>query len=67
MHEVNMYTKMYLKRDLSPICNFFFFSEYNAQGQQRQIFADSLQFWADVSGLTFSEVRSASSADIKIR
>ncbi|KAM7433598.1 the peptidase M10A [Porites harrisoni] len=34
--------------------------------QQRQIFADSLQFWADVSGLTFSEVSSASSADIKI-
>ena len=66
MHEVNMYTNMYLKRDLSPICHFFF-SEYNAQDQQRQIFADSLQFWADVSGLTFSEVRSASSADIKIR
>ena len=37
------------------------------QGQQRQIFGDALQFWADVSGLTFSEVSSASSANIKIR
>ncbi|KAL9970696.1 hypothetical protein ACROYT_G023108 [Oculina patagonica] len=34
--------------------------------QQRQIFADALQFWADVSGLTFSEAGSAAEADIKI-
>lgn len=34
--------------------------------QQRQIFGQALQFWADVSSLTFSEVSSASSADIKI-
>ena len=54
---------------LKGICHLsvIVFSEYFAQNQQRQIFADSLQFWADVSGLTFSEVSSASSADIKIR
>ncbi|KAL9970450.1 hypothetical protein ACROYT_G022826 [Oculina patagonica] len=34
--------------------------------QQRQIFADALQFWADVSWLTFSEAGSAGEADIKI-
>ncbi|KAL9986776.1 hypothetical protein ACROYT_G000971 [Oculina patagonica] len=34
--------------------------------QQKQIFADALQFWADVSAMTFSEVSSASDADIKI-
>ena len=39
----------------------------HAQDQQRQIFGDALQFWADVSSLTFSEVNNASDADIKIR
>lgn len=34
--------------------------------QQRRIFGQALQFWADVSGLRFSEVGSASEADIKI-
>lgn len=66
VHEVNVYTNMYLKKGFVTYLSLFF-SEYFAQNQQRQIFADSLQFWADVSGLTFSEVSSASTADIKIR
>ncbi|XP_073248647.1 matrilysin-like [Porites lutea] len=34
--------------------------------QQRKVFGDALQFWADVSGLTFNEVSTARNADIKI-
>lgn len=34
--------------------------------QQRQIFREALQFWADVSGLTFREIDTASASDIKI-
>ncbi|XP_078357018.1 stromelysin-3-like isoform X2 [Oculina patagonica] len=35
--------------------------------QQKEIFANALKFWADVSAMTFSEVSSARNADIKIR
>ena len=37
------------------------------QEKQREIFGKALKFWGDVSGLKFSEVSSASEADIKIR
>ena len=37
------------------------------QDQQKQMFADALKLWADVSPLTSSEVSSASKADMKIR
>ena len=43
------------------------FSSTRSQDQQRKIFGDALQFWADVSGLTFNEVSIARNADIKIR
>ena len=43
------------------------FSSTRSQDQQRKIFGDALQFWADVSGLTFNEVSTARNADIKIR
>lgn len=35
--------------------------------QQDRIFAKALQYWADVSGLSFSRANSARSADLKIR
>lgn len=37
------------------------------QDQQTVIFGQAFKFWADVSGLSFSEVMDANSADIKIR
>ena len=37
------------------------------QNEQRQIFHNAFQMWADVSSLTFSDVSSPSDADIKIR
>lgn len=37
------------------------------QDLQDKIFAKALKFWSDVSGLSFSQASSASSADIKIR
>ena len=43
------------------------FSSTRPQDQQRKIFGDALQFWANVSGLTFNEVSIARNADIKIR
>ena len=43
------------------------FSSTRSQDQQRKIFGDALQFWANVSGLTFNEVSIARNADIKIR
>ena len=43
------------------------FSSTRSQDQQRKIFGEALQFWADVSGLTFKEVSIARNADIKIR
>lgn len=52
------------KKDLT------FFVEYGAdlpQDLQDKIFAKALKFWSDVSGLSFSQASSASSADIKIR
>ena len=52
------------KKDLT------YFVEYGAdlpQDLQDKIFAKALKFWSDVSGLSFSQASSASSADIKIR
>lgn len=43
------------------------FPSTRSQDQQRKIFGNALQFWADVSGLTFNEVSIARNADIKIR
>jgi len=47
-----------------------YFVEYGddlSQYQQDTIFQKALQFWADVSGLSFSTASSSSAADIKIR
>lgn len=41
--------------------------ELFAQEQQKEIFAKALQYWADVSKLSFRSVESPSEADIKIR
>ena len=52
------------KKDLT------YFVEYGAdlpQDLQDKIFAKALKFWSDVSGLSFSQASSASSAVIKIR
>lgn len=52
------------KKDLT------YFVEHGAdlpQDLQDKIFAKALKFWSDVSGLSFSQASSASSADIKIR
>ncbi len=38
-----------------------------SEAQQDRIFAKALQYWADVSSLSFRRVNSASSADLKIR
>lgn len=38
-----------------------------SRSQQDRIFAKALKYWADVSGLSFSRVNSARSADLKIR
>ena len=40
------------------------FSSTRSQDQRRKIFGDALQFWANVSGLTFNEVSIARNADI---
>ena len=37
------------------------------QSQQESIFRKALQYWADVSGLSFSRTYSPQGADIKIR
>ena len=42
-------------------------SQLQLQDEQRQIFHEAFEMWADVSSLTFSEVSSPSDADIKIR
>ena len=47
-----------------------YFVEYGedlSQYQQDIIFQKALQFWSDVSGLSFSRASSSSAADIKIR
>ena len=52
------------KKDLT------YFVEHGAdlpQDLQDKIFAKALKFWSDVSGLSFSQASSASSADLKIR
>ena len=41
--------------------------ELFAQEQQKEIFAKALQYWAEVSKLSFRSVESPSEADIKIR
>ena len=38
-----------------------------SRDQQDRIFAKALQYWADVSSLSFSRVKSAHDADLKIR
>merc|ERR1711909_67461 len=46
-----------------------YFVEYGrdlSQREQDRIFAKAFQYWADVSGLSFSRASSASSADLKI-
>jgi len=46
----------------------FFFCDHNdAKDEQKQAFAAAMKMWSDVTNLTFSEVNSASSADLKIR
>lgn len=47
-----------------------YFVEYGAdlsRSKQDDVFEKALKFWSDVSGLSFSTTRSASTADLKIR
>ena len=61
------YHYIFIVRVIAIILNQAFFSSTRSQDQQRKIFGHALQFWADVSGLTFNEVSNARNADIKIR
>ena len=47
-----------------------YFVEHGAdlpKATQDKVFEKALQYWADVSGLSFSKASSASAADLKIR